>query len=115
MVTEADLGAMNALGIYYKNVEQNYNKSFDLIKRSSDLGNIDAACNLANFYKTGQYVVEKDLHEAYKLFKTAANKGNPIALYNIGVCLHYGRGVETDLKLATEFYKKVLIHIIQKR
>jgi TPR repeat protein len=106
MSAEENPKAMNDLGLYYKNIENDSKKSFDWTKRSSDLGDMNATCNLAIFYEKGQYIVEKNLHKAYKLFKMAADKGNPVALYNVGLCHHYGRGVLTDLKLAMEFYKK---------
>lgn len=48
-----------------------------------------------------------DFSTAYKFFKLAADKGNnKIALYYLGLCYEYGRGVSKDLSIAREYYRR---------
>lgn len=56
-------------------------------------------------YYTEEYG-KKDLAEAVKWFRKAAEKGNAEAQYGLGICYEYGQGVEKDLAESVKWYRK---------
>ena len=56
-------------------------------------------------YYTGNGV-ERDVKMAVVWFQKAANQGNAMAQYQLGVCLENGIGVVKDEREAIEWYKK---------
>ena len=48
---------------------------------------------------------EKNEIRAFECFGKAAAQGHQIAIYNLGLCYEYGRGVERDLKKAEECFQ----------
>src|SRR3989344_2448186 len=56
-------------------------------------------------YLLGKGGVRQDLEEAVKWFEKAAAKGNPTALYNLGVSYCAGTGVPRDLQKAAEYFQ----------
>ena len=105
--------ALNRLGEVYKygllGVETSYEKAFEYIKRSSDLGYSDATSNLFWFYVNGNYV-QKDNNEAYRLANLAIEQDEKNGYAwsalaycytnSIGVQLNYVNGLELNLKAA---------------
>ncbi len=91
-----------------KGVEQDINKSFELIHRSADLGYAVAQIDIANGYSNPMPEQEmgQDLLNAMKYYKMAANQGHPCAMYCIGAMYKLGYGVEKDLKEAEKWFKK---------
>ena len=57
-----------------------------------------------------QPMIEKDDYAKFKIpaetYRTLAEKGNPIAQFNLGVCYANGRGVSLDYAQAVEWYRK---------
>jgi TPR repeat protein len=57
--------------------------------------------------KGGQAAILKgDFPRAFKEFKAAADKGNPLAMAPVAVMLHFGQGTKRDLKKAFSWYRK---------
>ena len=50
--------------------------------------------------------VAKDVYEAVKWYRLAADQGNVIAQYNLGVCYANGTGVAKNDAEAVKWYKK---------
>lgn len=57
-------------------------------------GDLEAQNELAYLYFTGNEV-ERDYEKAHYWFKQAAEKGYPLAQYNIGILWYTGNGVPT--------------------
>ena len=72
------------------------NASEHLVKTLSAIEYELALSNMA----AGQY------EGAIELYKLAASHGNASALFNLGVCLERGIGVEQNFKLAYQCYKE---------
>lgn len=51
-------------------------------------------------------ILKGDFPRAFKEFKEAADKGNPLAMAPVAVMLHFGQGVKQDLKQAFSWYRK---------
>jgi TPR repeat protein len=47
-----------------------------------------------------------DFPKAVELFRALAERGNPVAQYNLGVLYENGQGLPKDYKLAAEWYRK---------
>ena len=58
-------------------------------------GDLNALTDLAYLLENGKYV-NKDVQEAYKLLKVAANRNFPRALNNLGIMLFEGLVIEED-------------------
>ena len=56
-------------------------------------------------YESGQGVV-KDLAEAVKWYRKAAEQGNDVAQVILGTCYEDGKGVVKDLTEAEKWYRK---------
>jgi TPR repeat protein len=50
--------------------------------------------------------VSKDLEEAVKWFRKAAEQGDMEAQYNLGLCYEQSEGVANDLKEAVKWYRQ---------
>lgn len=90
---------------YGKYVELNGHLAFDLYKKSAELGNTRALCNLSVCYVYG-IGCEKNEVIALELNKKAADLGNPLAMCALGMCYEKGIGCEKDLDIAFSWYKK---------
>lgn len=64
-----------------------------------------AQFNLGALYEHGRGV-EKDLTEAAKWYRKAAEQGNALAQYYLGTFYANGTGVEKNLPEATAWYRK---------
>jgi TPR repeat protein len=64
-----------------------------------------AQCNLGLCYECGRGV-EKDVVEAVKWYRKAAEQGHSRAQCNLGYMYEIGRGVETDVAEAVKWYRK---------
>ena len=62
--------------------------------------------DLALEYYNGSGEKEQDFVKAFELFTMAAEKGNAVAMYNLGYLYKNGKGVTQDYERAIEWYKK---------
>lgn len=101
-----------ALELFYKGilkkegrgVERNFEEAFQLYKRSSELGFVQAHINLGSCYREGQGVA-KDLVMAFKCFKMASDKNSALGLCHVGYMYEFGLGVELNLEEAMRYYE----------
>ena len=56
------------------------------------------------YYGEGGYNI--DYAKSFRYFKQAADKGNRQALYYVGLCYEYGRGVPKNMSKAKEYYSE---------
>lgn len=72
----------------------------------------DASKNLTKTVGSIEYelalssMAAEKFEDGIQLYKLAASHGNPSALYNLGVHLQLGLGVEKNLKFAYECFKR---------
>lgn len=100
---ELNAEALFVLGKMFENGEgapQNFNKSTNYFRRSSNKGNTNATCQLGVCYQMGQGVEQSD-SLAFFYYKKAANDGNAWAQRNISTC--YIEGIGTDVNLSKGF------------
>ncbi len=103
---------MNLLGLCYElgqgGLERNIPEAIKWYKNSTELGNLDAAVNLAGFYLLREGV-ETDYPALIPHLIRAAEKDR-IAMQQLAMCYENGYGVEKDIKQAVEWYKKAMNH-----
>ena len=68
-------------------------------------GHADAEYNLGLCFFEGEGV-KKDMVEAAKWFRKAAEQGHVGAQYYLAECYHSGDGVEKDMAEAVKWYRK---------
>ncbi|NBP16346.1 sel1 repeat family protein [bacterium] len=90
-------GAMNDLGRYYKNIEQEYEKMKKYFKMAIEHGNSNAMNNLGHYY---QYIDVK-YYEMKKYYEMAIEKGNTGAMNNLG---YYYQHIENDYEAMIQYY-----------
>ena len=95
------------LGICYKDgigTEINLDKSFELIKKATELGYKDAYFDLGwAYYEEG---VERDLDKAFEYIKKSAELGDERAYYWLGYMCFHGEGTEENDKEAIKWLTK---------
>ncbi len=57
-------------------------------------------------YYLGANGYKRDYEKALELLNTAAEAGNPLALYQLGNCYRYGNGVKINKKKAAEYWQR---------
>lgn len=62
--------------------------------------------HLGAIYYYGDGGQSTDFSKAYEFFRSAVEKGNQPAMYYLGLCYEYGRGVPKDMIKAKDYYKK---------
>lgn len=62
--------------------------------------------NEAMNYYLGINNQKRDYDKAIKILSISAEKGNPLALYQLGNCYCYGNGVKINKKTAAEYWQK---------
>lgn len=86
-----------------KSVEEgNMKRAARLFRKSAKQGNLYAAAQLGELYRTGNGV-EEDLGKAIEMFTQA--KGVPLAEFRLGQCYAEGKGVSKDLNEAVKHYE----------
>lgn len=94
----------NPMALYLLSLEKG---DTNLLARAAAAGNIQAQNAWGSYLFSSSIaggapsnVVARALKEAYGLFHKAAGKGDANGLYNLGMCLWRGLGVETDVRAA---------------
>lgn len=98
-----DSQAMKELALVYREgqqdgVPQDNAKAFHLLRRSVELGNIDAQNQLGMFYLTGNLGLEIDQTKAMVCFERAAASGYVTARYSLGQLEYHGGNVKRAIR-----------------
>ena len=62
--------------------------------------------HIGEIYYFAEGGVHTDYQEATKYFKAASDMGNRVAMYYMGLCYEFGRGIPKDLSKAQQYYKE---------
>src|SRR5437667_25640 len=76
------------------------------IRAKAEKGDPESQCQLGTLSAFGQLEVEKDLVEAVKWYRKAAEQNIASAQYNLGICYSDGQGVAKDDVEAVKWYRK---------
>ena len=76
----------------------------EYIKKAEE-GDVNSQLLLGLTYLTGDDEIPANAKEAFKWFKAAAEQGNPIAQFKLGICYYNGKGVKQDYKEAFRLFK----------
>lgn len=68
--------------------------------------NVWSLFHLGAIYYYGDGGHATDFSQSFRYFKLAADKGNKPAMYYLGLCYEYGRGIPKDLSRAQQYYKE---------
>lgn len=112
-VARQEIEAIYELGMrYYEGrdgVEQDYRKSFPLLKRVADVGYAPAQYNVARSYRYGRGVKESQAL-AFEWYSKAAEQGYGSAECAVGNALQSGRGVSKNPVAAMEWLERAVAH-----
>ncbi len=85
---------------------EEFKKAYLLLSSAGKAGNLQAICAIASLNRTGYGgFFKKNLQNAVKYFKIAAEKGYPPAQHDLGSRYAMGEGVEQDHKEAFKWYQ----------
>ena len=103
------LGTFALFGIddFGKKVEPDYEKAFELFKKSAAADNFAGMYYLAEFYNSG-LSDEKNEHEARKLFDSILKSSNEYSFVFKALMYEIGTGVEQNLLEAKKYYGMAL-------
>lgn len=82
----------------------NFKKALSELLPHAKAGNAVAAYGVADLYRSGQGV-EKNLAEAARWYRVAAERSHPVAQYNLAVLYTAGEGVAADMAEARHWYR----------
>lgn len=86
-------------------VQQDYQRSYELIKKAADMGEPNAITALGMFYENGVYV-QKNLNIAIKYYKLALEEGSFNAIENLGkLYMNGGDGLSPNMFQSRSYYK----------
>ena len=74
--------------------------------KAADQGITWAQAWAADFYLSGTDGVERDVNKALKLYRSAADRGDPKAAFSVGQIYFYGDGVPADHQEAAAWYRR---------
>jgi TPR repeat protein len=69
-------------------------------------GDPDAQNMMGWLYDNGEYGVVANPSSAMQFFKAAANQGNEVSIYNIGIMSYYGRGTSLNVESAYQWFTR---------
>ncbi|WP_440455062.1 tetratricopeptide repeat protein [Psychrobacter sp. ASPA161_9] len=92
---------------YYEgdSVPQDYEKAFNLFKKSADQEYVEAQFNLGVMYENG-VGVNQDYKKAMQSYLSAADNRDFDAQNNIGSLYYFGKGVDQNYAKALDWYTK---------
>ncbi len=85
--------------------QHRYDESFDLYKKSAEMGYTKSLFEIALSYYTG-IGAEENYQKAFEYFKKAADKNNAEAQYYLGSLYYNGDGVKQNYTEAVKWYTK---------
>ena len=68
--------------------------------------NVWSMFHLGAIYYYGEGGQSTDYYQSFRYFRLAADKGNHPAMYYLGLCFEYGRGIPQDLSRAQQYYRE---------
>lgn len=101
--------SMKNLGVMYQygqGVQRNVKESLKWYIQAASYGDENAQCCVGNLFCYGEEEIPVDYNEAIKWYKLSANYGYGPAQIELGRCYYYGRGVEPDMKMAADCFRK---------
>jgi len=101
--------AMHELGVAYNKgliVKKNINEAARWFNRCLELEHLSSLPELALIYLLDKNTIT----EGYSLLKSAVEKGNQHATFQLGLCYLYGKGVQLNLESAKDCFIKALDH-----
>lgn len=102
-------GAVFYLAMMYRTgdgVEKNFKLFLENLNLAVQMREPRACLSLGEIFYHGTDGFKQDYMRAFDLFWTAAEQGNPDAIYNIGVMYYTGKGVAQDLHKGFLFYQE---------
>jgi TPR repeat protein len=92
--------------LYYtgNGVEQNFNKSFEWLKRAAEQGDVTAQNDLGMMYLNGKGT-DVDVSKSVEWYTKAAEQGDVLAQSNIGRLYFKGKVIDKDYKKALKWLK----------
>lgn len=101
------LGKLYLSGSLGKQSPKDYAKGIDYIRKSADMGHVDAIYRLGYFYENGYYVDSVDHKKAVTYFKLLADNGIPGGYFKMGLYHELGDGgIEADSLKAIDYYRR---------
>jgi len=92
-------------GMMHKNKGEPYNAERDF-KKSSELGHVEAQCELGVLYFSSSRGVRVSYVDAHKWFKLSADQGNATAQYYLGLIYKDGLDCNKDLVKAMTWFNR---------
>lgn len=84
---------------------EDISKAASHFMKASEQNHILALCSLGSCFYKGWLDHPPDLDKAFRQYKLSADMGNPVAQYNVGLCLELGMGIDIDIVCAMEYYR----------
>ena len=78
-----------------------------IVRRNAERRNPAALSYLGSCYADGKYGLARSNSEAARLYRSAADLGDAMGMYNLAVAYRDGRGVERDAKRSIEYFRRV--------
>ncbi len=97
---------MTVPAICYSSSERQGLAEIESTKALAEEGDIVSQMVLGSLYYKGDEIVPQDYKEALKWFTKAAERGVPVAQFNVGVMYSQGQGVARDDAEAVKWYRK---------
>lgn len=104
----ADVGSMLEAEEFLSEPEADVPVPFEAEEKNSAKAEWSRQYKLARSYLYGSKKVPQDFQEAMRLFCQEAERGNALAMYDLGRMWADGLGVEADPDAAREWYRKAL-------
>ncbi|GBB84168.1 hypothetical protein RclHR1_01080024 [Rhizophagus clarus] len=93
------------LYFFGKDVDKDYNITFELSKKLAEGGHARGMINLAVCYEKG-IGTDIDEQKAFELYQKVADSGNSTGICNLGWCYYNGIGIDVNTNMAFKFFQK---------
>lgn len=102
-----DITSLKRLGQHFKKSRgpNNMQKALPWFRAAAAAGDSPAMYSIAKMYQYGKGGIEKDLSEAFRWNKMAADNGYQLGLFNVALAYRRGQGIGKDKAKAMEYYR----------